>query len=149
MARKIGRPTKLTPKTIKMLSTALKLGNHWYPACQYAGVDYSTFRKWMVTAEKLIESGAEMTPENKPYFDLFHTIKKAEGVAEFRLVGQWQRFMPTSWQAIATFLERRYPARWGRKDRNDSDALRDEGIRVVFQRVSATLSPASKMDSKE
>jgi hypothetical protein len=33
------------------------------------------------------------------------------------MVAQWRSAMPTDWRAIRDFLERRYPERWGRKER--------------------------------
>ena len=49
------------------------------------------------------------------YREFVEAIKKAEHEAEVRMVAMWQKHMPENWQAIATFLERRYPDRWGRK----------------------------------
>jgi len=46
------------------------------------------------------------------------------------MVAQWQAHMPENWQAIATFLERRYPDRWGRK-RLDIEHSGEVGIKIV------------------
>ena len=103
-----GRPSKLTEETTKKLVKAIESGNYMKAACAYAGIDYTTFRLWMKKGEKA-KSGR--------YFNFFHTIKRAEQVAEVKMVEQWQRHMPENWQAIATFMERRYPDRWGRNMR--------------------------------
>lgn len=103
-----GRPSKLTEETTKKLVKAIESGNYMKAACAYAGIDYTTFRLWMKKGEKA-KSGR--------YFNFFHTIKRAEQVAEVKMIEQWQRHMPENWQAIATFMERRYPDRWGRNMR--------------------------------
>ena len=103
-----GRPSKLTEETTKKLVKAIESGNYMKAACAYAGIDYTTFRLWMKKGEKA-KSGR--------YFNFFHTIKRAEQIAEVKMIEQWQRHMPENWQAIATFMERRYPDRWGRNMR--------------------------------
>lgn len=103
-----GRPSKLTEETTKKLVKAIESGNYMKAACAYAGIDYTTFRLWMKKGEEA-KSGR--------YFNFFHTMKRAEQVAEVKMVEQWQRHMPENWQAIATFMERRYPDRWGRNMR--------------------------------
>lgn len=103
-----GRPSKLTEETTKKLVEAIESGNYMKAACAYAGIDYTTFRLWMKKGEKA-KSGR--------YFNFFHTIKRAEQIAEVKMIEQWQRHMPENWQAIATFMERRYPDRWGRNMR--------------------------------
>lgn len=101
-----GRPTKLTPEVQEKICNAIRAGNYYEAACAYAGIGYSTFRTWMIKGEKA-RSGK--------YREFVEAIKKAEYEAEVRLVAQWQKHMPENWQAIATFLERRYPERWGRR----------------------------------
>jgi len=102
----MARPSKLTPEITKRLIEAIRAGNYYEAACAYAGIGYSTFRAWMIKGEKA-KSGK--------YREFMEAIKKAEYEAEARLVAQWQKHMPENWQAIATFLERRYPERWGKR----------------------------------
>lgn len=103
---KMGRPSKLTPEVQEKICNAIRAGNYYEAACAYAGIDYSTFRRWMVQGEKA-KSGK--------YREFYEAVKKAEYEAEIRLVAMWQKHMPDNWQAIATFLERRYPERWARR----------------------------------
>ncbi len=121
MVIKMARPSKLTPEVIKRLTEAIRAGNYYEAACGYAGIGYSTFRAWMVRGEKA-KSGK--------YREFMEAIKKAEHEAEVRMVAMWQKHMPENWQAIATFLERRYPDRWGRK-RLDIEHSGEIGIKIV------------------
>ena len=117
-----GRPSKLTEEVKTKLVEAISQGNYYEAACSYAGITYATFRNWM-------NEGAEATEGE--YFDFFDTIKKAESEAELRMVKEWQKHVPNNWQAIATFMERRYPDRWGRKERRDVNVSGEMGIKII------------------
>lgn len=128
----MARPTKLTPDVQKRLVDAISAGSYFEPACAYAGIAYSTFRTWM-------ERGAQ--EDGGPYHDLAVAMAEAEGRAEVRLVGLLNKAMPEDWRAIIAFLERRYPARWGRQDRVQAE---------VAQRTEMTVhGPDEKGDITE
>lgn len=118
MAR--GRRTKLTPEVQNRIVAAMKAGNYMEAVCNFAGIGTSTFYRWMERGEKA-KSGR--------YREFWEAVKKAEAEAEVRMVAQWQAHMPENWQAIATFLERRYPDRWGRR-KLDVDMKRSGDIEV-------------------
>ena len=117
-----GRPSKLTEEVKDKLVKAISQGNYYEAACSYAGITYATFRNWMNEGEQATEG---------EYFDFFDTIKKAEAAAELRMVQEWQKHIPNNWQAIATFMERRYPDRWGKRDRQDINLQGELGIKIV------------------
>ena len=107
MTNPVGRPLKLTPGVTKRLAEAIKAGNYYETACQYVGIDYATFRRWMIKGEKA-KSGI--------FCDFCDAIKKAEAEAEYRMVALWQQQIPEDWRAAEKFLANRYPDRWGRKE---------------------------------
>ena len=117
-----GRPSKLTEEVKDKLVKAISQGNYYEAACSYAGITYATFRNWMNEGEEATDG---------EYFDFFDTIKKAESAAELRMVQEWQKHVPNNWQAIATFMERRYPDRWGRRERRDVNVSGEMGIKIV------------------
>jgi transposase len=102
----MGRPSKLTPEVTKRLTEAIRAGNYYEAACGYAGIHYSTFRKWMQKGE---------TAKSGKFKEFFDAVTRAEYEAEVRMVAQWQKQMPEDYRAIRDFLERRYPERWGRR----------------------------------
>ena len=102
----MARPSKLTPEIIKKLTEAIRAGNYYEAACAYAGIHYSTFRKWMQKGE---------TAKSGKFREFFDAVTRAEHEAEVRMVAQWQKHMPEDYRAIRDFLERRYPERWGRR----------------------------------
>jgi transposase len=118
---KMARPSKLTPEITKRLTEAIRAGNYYEAACGYAGIHYSTFRKWMQKGE-VAKSGK--------FREFFEAITRAEYEAEVRMVAQWQKHMPEDYRAIRDFLERRYSDRWGRK-RLDIEHSGEIGIKIV------------------
>jgi len=113
-----GRPSKLTEELKANLTKVIAAGNYYQAACDYVGISYSIFREWIVKGEQA-KSGK--------YFDFSEAVKKAEAQAEIRMVQEWQKQMPENWQAIATFMERRYPYRWGRQDKNKVELTGKDG----------------------
>lgn len=111
------RPSKIHDEaTRKRLLDAIRAGNYYEAACGYANIDYKTFRTWILRGEEAEKNKDEAETE-APYRQFLHDLKKAEGEAETRIVALWQTQIPSDWKAAATFLERRYPKRWGRMDR--------------------------------
>lgn len=130
---------------VNRLLDAVRAGNYYEAACGYAGIDYSTFRKWVVRgeeADELDQEGAEIPEAEQVYLSFFESLKRAENEAEARVVALWQRQIPNDWKAAATFLERRYASRWGRVDRLNAQIQHagDVGLNVVIDTGSGTLT---------
>jgi hypothetical protein len=108
---KAGRKLKLTPVFIKEAEKLLKAGNYANTVADYLNISESTWYEWLKLGEKA-QSGI--------YRDFWETIKKATAIAEVGAVsGILQAAQDGNWQAFAWFLERKFPNRWGRKDRNE------------------------------
>jgi hypothetical protein len=107
----MGRPTKLTVELQKAICDAIQGGCYVETACLDSGIDESTYYRWL-------EKGKA---GQQPYRDFRDAIKKAEAHCEKLAVGTVLRvaFDPENpnWQAAMTYLERRHPERWGRRDR--------------------------------
>jgi hypothetical protein len=101
-----GRPCKLTPEVQEKICRAIRAGNYAYIAAEYAGVGKSTYHRWMQLGEQ---------QESGPFREFRDAVKNAESEAEVRAVAIIQRHMETNWQAAMTFLERKFPKRWGRR----------------------------------
>jgi hypothetical protein len=106
----MARPTKLTPAVQSRLCQAIAAGNGYQVACRYAGIGYQTFRTWMLLGQKARE---------EKFREFREAVQQAEAQAEMRLVALWQAQVPENWQAARDFLERRFPARWGRRGRRE------------------------------
>lgn len=109
-----GRKSKLTPQLIKDARKLLQGGNYVSTVCEFLGIHESTWYKWMAEGEKA-KTGIKR--------EFFESIKKAEAEAEIRLITDMQKIAEADqkWQALAWMLERKYPERWGRKDKIQAD----------------------------
>jgi hypothetical protein len=107
-----GRPSKLTPDVQERICTAVRAGNYYEAACRYGGVSYANFRLWMLKG-KQASSGK--------FHELYEAVLKAEADAEVAVVALWKKQIPDNWQAARDFLARRFPRRWGNKDRHEHE----------------------------
>lgn len=107
-----GRPSKLDEPTRKKLLDAIKGGHTLAAACAHAGIHYATMRRWVLLGEQATKG---------EYFDFCEDLKNAEETAKMIFAEQWKRHFPDSWQAIATYMERRWPEEYGRRDRQTVD----------------------------
>jgi transposase len=103
------RPTKLTPQIRDHIAAAIRSGNYADAAAKSAGIGETTYYQWL----KRGESNAKV---DRPFREFREAIKKAEGEAEVHAVALVRQAMPDNWQAAMTWLERRFPDRWRRRD---------------------------------
>ena len=101
-----GRRSKLTAEVQEKIVRVIRAGNYAYIAAEYAGIGQSTFYRWL-------EQGEAQT--TGPYRDFREAVKAAEREAEIRAVATVQQHMGKSWQPAMTYLERKFPQRWGRR----------------------------------
>lgn len=131
-----GRPSKLTPKVREHLVKAIEAGNYVETAVRACGIGTSTYYRWMETGEADVAHGKATI-----YRDLWEAVKKAEAEAETKALKQIRSAASESWQAAAWYLERKFPARWGRKERVEHTGKDGEAISVShdFDREVAEL----------
>lgn len=127
----MARPTKYTPETVKKITDAIKLGATYELACNYAGIDYSTFNEWQKTKPKFSEA-----------------VKAAEGEAAVKWLAKIEAAAAKSWQAAAWKLERRYPQDYGRTIQDHNVTVRREDL---IQEVAAKfgIAPADLIAALE
>jgi hypothetical protein len=120
----MGRPTKLTPDVQRLIVEAVAAGNYYEAASERGGIDYKTFRRWMVEGEAA-KSGAKR--------DFFLAVSKAQADAEVAVVAHWRRQIPDNWQAARDFLARRFPERWGPKDKLEMSGAVGGSVKHTFE----------------
>ena len=108
----MARKTKLNQDIINEAEKLIKLGNYTLTVCKYLGIAESTWYRWMQEGED------EKKGISKEFYK---TIKKAESHAEIRNVQLIQNAGNETWTASAWYLERKFPDRWGKKDRVDAN----------------------------
>lgn len=105
--------SKLTLETTEALLDAVADGLHPETAAKVAGVAPRTVRGWVSKAEEDIEAG-----HPSEYVTFLFKLYQAETIVESSAVSKWKHYFEGDkgdWRAIATFLERRFPERWGKK----------------------------------
>jgi transposase len=108
-----GRPTKCTPETVEAICNALRDGLYAVTAARLAKIDEVTLYRWLEQGEKGVE----------PYAAFRQSVKEAEAKAEqdalktARAGATGTEMNPgPHWTSAMTFLERRWPDRWGKRD---------------------------------
>jgi transposase len=109
VVKRAGRKTKLTPKAQELICSLIASGNYASVAASAAGISEQTFYSWM-------ERGRN---KEKKFLEFLEAIKKAESDAETYRVGRIVAASAEHWTAAAWWLERKFPDRWGRKERHE------------------------------
>lgn len=133
-----GRPTRLAePETLQLLLAALTDGLSRENAAREAGIAPKTFFNWM----KQADAG------NEPAMAFLQAVEKAEASVERRCTRNVLKASesPQFWAAGMTYLERRWPDRWGRRQDDASTpkvivqiGARDSDVQVQIQTTFAS-----------
>ena len=113
-----------SPDKTSALLAALTEGNYRVTACRVAGIGETT----LASMFKRAAAG------NVAAIALSEAIEKAEALAERQVVAKWRNAIdagPQYWAAAATFLERKSPDRWGRRQE-------DSGTPRVLVQIGAS-----------
>ena len=112
----VGRPTKYVPETIQAIIASLAIGNTKEDSAVAAGVTYTTMRQWELD-----------------YPEFSEATQKAQAQARQRMVGTIAKAAADgNWVAAMTYLERRDPEHWARRDRMDIQIdVRKEAERIA------------------
>ena len=103
---------KIDPDIIAEITKVIRAGNYAQVAAQYVGISESTFYRWMERGEK----DPDRLDKGGLYRELWESVKKAETQSEVRAVAIIQDHMKLNWAAAMTYLERKHPRRWGRRE---------------------------------
>lgn len=87
-----GRHTKLTPETLKTILETVRVGGSDLDACNRAGIQQSTFYRWM--------------QENKEFSE---QVTRARVDGKIQRIARISKAGATDWRADAWYLERRWP----------------------------------------
>ncbi|MEN6545358.1 MAG: hypothetical protein ABFE07_04885 [Armatimonadia bacterium] len=143
-----GRPTRITPELCQQFDQLLGAGNYFITVCTYLEIDESVAYDWL-NKGTAGEDAAGQWPD--AYREFAKSVKRASARAEISLVAEINRhgrphelrnpernakgdvvasMLPGQWQALMTILERRFPDRWGRRDRLQAEVSGPEGAPV-------------------
>ena len=151
-----GAPPKLDNGMITAFSLCLSSGMYLEPACHLCNVSPKVVYEWLHIADQdeLVGADANLSI----YIRFRDAINKASASNESQLVGVIKSAAvdKKEWLPAITFLERRHPDRWGRKDRTRIEI--DEHKTVTITHVEYRLpsqdsqrlsSPAVEGEARE
>lgn len=140
-----GRPTLLTPEVIEEVRRILPVCLYLETVASYLGICRETLRQWLKRGQRE-RNRQRKNPKSKNclkesiYVEFLDTYKKALAEGEIHDTGVIKKASQESWQAAAWRLERRFPSRWGRKDK----AIDDEQINKAIEAQLEKLAPKPK-----
>ncbi len=142
-------PRKLNQGMITALSDAIAKGNYAVTACQLCDISSVSFYAWLKQAYQDEENG--LSPSESIYLCLLNSIKRAEAEAEAKLVAVVREAaeVKREWLPAITFLERRHPDRWGRKDRLQVDSNKTETVQITHVTVVESLGQIIEGEVRE
>lgn len=119
-----GRKTKLTPQIIEDFARILPTVMYLETVGDYLGVERTTWRKWLkrgaTEVARLRKPGEVPNKREELFVQFFNTVKKGKAEGEFCHLTTIRKASEVYWQAASWILERRYPDRWGKKERLDA-----------------------------
>jgi hypothetical protein len=118
----MARPTKLSPEVHQRIVAAIRAGNYAGPAARSAGVSEATFYRWM-------EGGRKQ--KRGIYRDFYDDVERAKADAEVEAVAYVRKAMPKDWRACMSYLERRNPDRWRRRDSHEHTGAGGGPVRIA------------------
>ncbi len=118
----MARPTKLTPEIAGLLTKAVERGHFLETAAALAGVDKTTFWRWLKRGAK---------EKHGPYRDLKESLDKGMATAEDLCVTSL--IASSDSQNMKWILERRFSERWARKEK--LEVTGQDGGPVTFAEV--------------
>lgn len=103
----IGRKTKLTPELQKKIIKCLKAGWYAKEACKAVGISQVTLYDWLKRGKK----GEE------PFLKFLKSVRQADAFGELKIFLEIRAQVKKDWRAGMEILARKYPKRWGKKDK--------------------------------
>jgi len=117
---KMGRPIKLNESIQADIIKAIRAGNYLETAAAYAGINKSTLHDWLRRGEREKQrvdkdNRRRITKDEQIFVDFSDSVEKALAESEVRDVYRIEKAAESQWQAAAWRLERKFPARWGKR----------------------------------
>lgn len=103
------------------------------------GIGRRTFYTWLQKGEEDYERGVSSL-----YRQFYEAMEESRSIAETEAVKGILEAGKKQWQALAWFLERRYPERWGQKKRGDDSDDHNIKLKELVDAIREAASVQSK-----
>jgi len=136
----VGRPTKLTSELTEEIAQYLRAGNYIETTAALVGINRDSIYEWLKRGAKEQERlaknpRARLRKREAIFVEFSDTVKKAQAQSEAMLVGLIGKAAQKNWTAAAWRLERKYPDKWGRTERNVATA-QDDPVKELAKQIS-------------
>ena len=121
---------KFTPRRRSAIVRKMREGHFAKTAAETSGVSEQTLYVWLKKGED-----PDRYPEHAAFLEAY---RKAEATAEERAIRAIQAAFPEDWRAAMTYLERRHPERWARRQNVDVTS-KGEPIRIIGVRRTVRI----------
>lgn len=134
-----GRPTKLTKELIEEIAQYLRAGNYIETTAALVGIHRDSIYEWLKRGNAEIDrvsksNRSRIRKKEEIFVEFTDTVKKAQAQSEAMLVGLIGQAAQKNWTAAAWRLERKYPDKWGRTERNVATA-QDDPVKELAQQI--------------
>jgi transposase len=119
---------KFTSRRRNAILRKMREGHYAKTAAETSGITEQTLYNWLKKGED---------PERHPEYAVFlEACRKAEATAEEKAIKAIQAAFPDDWRAAMTYLERRHPGRWSKRQNVD---VTSEGQQIRTVEVVRTV----------
>ena len=122
--------TKLTDEVHSTIVSAIEEGNYAKVAAESAGIDESTFYRWMREGE---------TAQSGKMRQFYQSVTRAQGESETTLLSRVSKASKEDWRAATWLLERRFSSRWANTQKIEV-AVEKEMEQLIAQ-METSLDP--------
>ena len=134
-----GRPTKLTTELTEEIAKYLRAGNYIETTAALVGINRDSIYEWLkrgaAEQERLLKNPrARIRKREQIFVEFSDTVKKAQAQSEAMLVGLVGKAAEKNWTAAAWRLERKFPDKWGRTERNVATA-QDDPLKDIAKQI--------------
>jgi hypothetical protein len=105
---------KFTARRKSAILRKMREGHYAKIAAQTSGISEQTLYDWLKKGED-----PDRHPEHASFVEAF---RKAEATAEDNAIKAIMAAFPHDWRAAMTYLERRHPGRWAKRQEDVDDA---------------------------
>lgn len=130
---------KLNDKIIERAKELASNGNYDYVIAGAIGIGRRTFYAWLQKGEADYEKGVSSI-----FRQFYEAMEESRSIAETEAVKGILAAGQKQWQALAWFLERRYPERWALKKRGDDIDENDTTLKELVDAIRKAAEVQSK-----
>ena len=117
----------------------LRAGNYIETTAALVGIHRDSVYEWLKRGNAEIErvsksNRAKIRKREAIFVEFTDTVKKAQAQSEAMLVGLIGQAAQKNWTAAAWRLERKYPDKWGRTERNVGTA-QDDPVKELAKQI--------------